>query len=65
MKYDGTTGIWALVMINNPPETGYTQNDLHMYKDLVYQTAEDDTANHDNDDTTMQLLKIRSNTRAG
>ena len=33
VKYDGTTG---LVMMNDPPESSYTQNDLHMYKDLVY-----------------------------
>ena len=38
VKYDGTTGLWALVMMNNPPESSYTQKDLHMYKDLVYQT---------------------------
>ena len=31
VKYDGTTGLWALVMINDPPESSYTQNDLHMY----------------------------------
>ena len=38
MKYDGTTGQWALVVMNDPPESSYTQNDLHMYKDLVYRT---------------------------
>ena len=38
VKYDGTTGLWALVMMNDPPESSYTQNDLHMYKDLGYQT---------------------------
>ena len=38
VKYDGITGLWALVMMNDPPESSYTQNDLHMYKDLVYQT---------------------------
>ena len=38
VKYDGTTGLWALVMIIDPPESSYTQNDLHMYKDLAYQT---------------------------
>ena len=38
MKYDGTTGLWSLVMMNDPPESSYTQNDLHMYKDLVHQT---------------------------
>ena len=38
VKYDGTAGLWALVMMNDPPESSYTQNDLHMYKDLVYQT---------------------------
>ena len=38
VKYDGTTGLWALVMMNDPPESCYTQNDLHMYKDLVYKT---------------------------
>ena len=25
-------------MMNDPPESSYTQNDLHMYKDLVYKT---------------------------
>ena len=38
VKYDGTTGLWALVMINDPPESSYTSNDLRMYKDLVYRT---------------------------
>ena len=38
VKYDGTTGIWALVMMNNPPESSYAKNDLHMHKDLVYKT---------------------------
>ena len=38
VKYDGTTGLWTLVMMNDPPESSYTQNGLHMYKDLVYQT---------------------------
>ena len=38
VKYDGTTGLWALVMMNDPPKSSYTQNDLHMYKDLVYRT---------------------------
>ena len=33
VKYDGTTRLWALVMKNDPPESSYTQNDLHMYKD--------------------------------
>ena len=37
VKYDGTTGLWALVMMNYLPESSYTQNDLHTYKDLVYQ----------------------------
>ena len=35
VKYDGTTGLWALVMINDPPESSYTSNDLRMYKYLV------------------------------
>ena len=30
VKYDGTTGLWALVMMNDPPESLYTPNDLHM-----------------------------------
>ena len=30
VKYDGTTGLWALVMMNDPPESSYTQNDLPM-----------------------------------
>ena len=38
VKYDGTIGLWALIMINDPREESYTPNDLHMYKDLVYQT---------------------------
>ena len=38
VKYDGTTGLWARVMMNDPPESSNTQNDLHMYKDLVYRT---------------------------
>ena len=38
VKYYSTTGLWALVMMNDPPESRYTQNDLHMYKYLVYQT---------------------------
>ena len=38
VKYDDTTGLWALVMINDPPESSYTSNDLRMYKDLVYRT---------------------------
>ena len=37
VKYDDTTGLWAL-MVNDPPESSYTQKDLHMYKDLVYRT---------------------------
>ena len=28
VKYDGTTGLWAFVMMNDPPESSYTQNDL-------------------------------------
>ena len=36
VKHNGTTGLWALVMINDPPESSYTSNDLRMYKDLVY-----------------------------
>ena len=36
VKYDGTTGLWALFMMNDQPESCYTRNDLHMYKDLVY-----------------------------
>ena len=31
VKYDGTTGLCTLVMMNDPPESGYTQNDLHTY----------------------------------
>ena len=38
MKYDGTTGLWALVMMSYPPESSYTQNDLQMHIDLVYRT---------------------------
>ena len=38
VKNDDTTGLCALVIMNDPPESSYTQNDLHMYKDLVYQT---------------------------
>ena len=38
VKYEGTTGLWAIVMMNDPPESSYTQIDLHMYKDLVYRT---------------------------
>ena len=38
VKYVGTTGLWALIMMNDPPESRYTQNDLHMYEDLVYRT---------------------------
>ena len=38
MKYDGTTGLWALIMMNDPPDSRYTPNDLHMYEDLVYRT---------------------------
>ena len=30
VKYDGTTGLWALVMMNDPPESSYTTNDLRM-----------------------------------
>ena len=37
VKYDGTTGLWALVMMNDPPESSYIQCDLHMYEDF-YQT---------------------------
>ena len=37
VKYEGATGLWALMM-NDPPESNYTQNDLHMYKDLFYRT---------------------------
>ena len=33
VKYEGATGLWALMM-NDPPESSYTENDLHMYKDL-------------------------------
>ena len=38
VKYDGTTGLWALIMMNDPSESSYTPNDLRMYKDLVYRT---------------------------
>ena len=38
VKYDCTTGPWALVMTNDPPESSYTTNDLRLYKDLVYRT---------------------------
>ena len=38
VKYDGTTGVWTLTMMNDPPESGYTPNDLRMYKYLVNQT---------------------------
>ena len=38
VKYDGTTGLWALIMMNDPPESSYTSNDLRMYKDFVYRT---------------------------
>ena len=38
VKYEGTTGLWALVIMNDPPESSHIHNDLHMYKDLVYQT---------------------------
>ena len=38
VKYDDTTGLWALVMMNDPPESSYTRYDYHMHKDLVYQT---------------------------
>ena len=80
VKYDGTTGLWALVMMNDPPESSYTQNDLHMYKDLVYQTVtltmsflEKVVTRRSKRTiilittmtTTMQLLKIRPNTRSG
>ena len=30
VKYDGTTGLCALVMMNDPPESSYAQNDLHI-----------------------------------
>ena len=38
VKYDGLTGLWTLVMMNDPPESRDTPNDLHMYEDLVYRT---------------------------
>ena len=38
VKYDGTTGLWALIMMNDPPRDSYTPHDLYMYKGLVYQT---------------------------
>ena len=38
VKYDGTTGLWTLVMMNDPPESRYAPNDLHVYEDLVYRT---------------------------
>ena len=31
-------GLWALVMMNDPPESSYIQDDLHACKDLVYRT---------------------------
>ena len=36
VKYDGSTGLRALIMMNDPPESRCTPNDLHMYEDLVY-----------------------------
>ena len=38
VKYSGTTGLWALIMMNNPPSRSYTPHDLLMYRDLVHQT---------------------------
>ena len=38
VKYNGTTGLWGLVMMSDPLESSYTQNDLHMHNDLLYQT---------------------------
>ena len=35
--YPGTTGLWALIMMNDPKD--YTSDDLHMYRDLVHQTG--------------------------
>ena len=32
VKYNGTTGLWVLIMMNDPPELRYTPNDLHMYE---------------------------------
>lgn len=39
LEYPGTSGLWALVMLNDPPANSYTPNDLRMYRDLVYQTS--------------------------
>ena len=36
VKYDGTGGLWSLIMLNEPHS--YTPQDLFMYKGLVYQT---------------------------
>ena len=39
IKYDGTTGLWALIMMNDPPTKKYTSHDVQMYADLVNQTS--------------------------
>ena len=36
-SYPGTTGLWSLIMMNDPKD--YTSNDLNMYRDLVLQTG--------------------------
>ena len=38
VKYDGTDGLWSLIMLNDPHRGSYTPHDLLMYKGLVYQT---------------------------
>ena len=39
VKYDGTTGLWALIMMNDPPTKKYLSHDVQMYADLVNQTS--------------------------
>ena len=39
IKYDGTTGLWALIMMNDPPTKKYSSHDVQMYADLVNQTS--------------------------
>ena len=42
-SYEGTRGLWNLIMLKKPSDTSYTFNDLNDYKELVSQT---DVVNH-------------------
>jgi hypothetical protein len=38
IKYEGTSGLWSLIMMKSPPHKSYTEGDLLNYRRLVHQT---------------------------